>query len=504
MPDIYLGIDLGASSGRVIAGILDEKDRLTIKELYRFPNNPIQMADGLHWDIENLYSEILKGLSIGAKEITDKPASIGIDTWGVDFGLFDENGNLVAPPFSYRDPRTKGMIEEFTKKISKEEIYQRTGIQFMEINTLYQLYAMVVNNSPLLKKASTLLFIPDIINYFLTGRKFAEFTFATTSQIYNINDNEWDEKIIEAIGVNPDLFPKIIDPCTNIGRIKSDLSSKTGLKDTPVIAVASHDTASAIAAVPTMNKDFIYISSGTWSLFGIEIDEPIINDITYHSNFTNEGGVGKKICLLKNILGLGILHNCKKEWGKDKIYSYEELIGLAKGEERFRSLIDTTHPRFLYSRNLTREIINFCKETNQKIPENIGQFVRLILESIAFVYQKTLKEVKKIRTVDYSGIFIVGGGALNSMLCQFTADATGLTVYAGPIEATAIGNLLTQAKARGRIKSLGHLRAIVRDSFKIEIYKPEEKQEWDRYEAKYQEILLKGKDKENRYEKKDY
>ncbi|MEO0156776.1 MAG: rhamnulokinase family protein [candidate division WOR-3 bacterium] len=491
MPDTYLGIDLGAGSGRVIAGILDQKDRLTIKELYRFPNEPVQLSDGLHWDMENLYKEILKGLSVCAREITERPTSIGIDTWGVDFGLFDKNGNLLAPPFSYRDSRTRGMIEKFTKKISKKEIYQRTGIQFMEINTLYQLYVMKVNKSPLLKNASTLLFIPDILNYFLTGEKFSEFTFATTSQIYNINKNEWDEKIIEAIGVNPIIFPEVIEPGNKIGRIKSDISSTIGLKDTLVIAVASHDTASAISAVPATNKDFIYISSGTWSLFGIEVEKPLINDTAYHYNFTNEGGVERKICLLKNIYGLGILHNCKKEWDKDKIYSYEELIEFAKAEEEFRSLIDTNDPRFLYSNNLTQEIISFCKETGQKIPENIGEFVRCILESLAFAYRRVLKQVQEIHNADYSALHIIGGGALNSLLCQFTADATGLTVYAGPVEATAIGNLLIQAKAKGRIKSLEQLRAIVRDSFDIKVYQPEEKQKWDRYEEVYQNIVAK-------------
>ncbi len=491
MPDIYLGIDLGAGSGRVMAGMFDEKGRLTIKELHRFPNDTIPMPDGLHWDIDNLYKEILKGLSICAREITKRPASIGIDTWGVDFGLFDKNGELLAPPFSYRDPRTQGMIEEFTRKISKEEIYQRTGIQFMEINTLYQLYALVVNKNPLLKKASALLFIPDIFSYFLTGKKFAEFTFATTSQIYNINKNEWDEKIIEAIGVSPGLFPQVVGPGTYIGRINSEVSSMIGLKDTKVIAVASHDTASAIAAVPALDKDFIYISSGTWSLFGIESDKPVINDKTYYYNFTNEGGVERRICLLKNIMGLGILHNCKKEWDKDKIYSYEELIGLAKSAEEFRSLIDTNDPRFLYSNNLPKEIIEFCKETGQKTPENIGQFVRCILESLAFSYRKVLTEVKEIRPVDYSRIHIIGGGALNSLLCQFTADATGLTVYAGPVEATAIGNLLIQAKAKNNIKSLEQSRKIVENSFNIKIYQPGEKREWDRYEAKYQEIVAK-------------
>ncbi len=493
MSDTYLGIDLGAGSGRVIAGILEEKGRLTIKELHRFANDTIQMPDGLHWDIENLYREILKGLSICAKEITKKPVSIGIDTWGVDFGLLDKNGNLVAPPFSYRDGRTRGMVEKFTSKISKEEIYQRTGIQFMEINTLYQLYAMVVNDSPLIKKAAKLLFIPDIINYFLTGKKFAEFTFATTSQIYNINKNEWDEKIIEVLGVSPDIFPPVINPGTSIGRINSEVSSMTGLKDTTVIAVASHDTASAIAAVPALDKDFIYISSGTWSLLGIESDRPVINDKTYYYNFTNEGGVERRICLLKNIMGLGILHNCKKEWDKNKIYSYEELIGLAQNEERFRSLIDTYDPRFLYSNNLPKEIIEFCIKTGQKTPENIGQFVRCILESLAFSYRKVLNEVREISQTDYSCIHIIGGGALNSLLCQFTADATGLTVYAGPVEATAIGNLLIQAKAKERIKSLGQLRAIVRNSFDIKVYQPKEKQKWDRYEEAYQNIVAKNR-----------
>ncbi|MCX7995467.1 MAG: rhamnulokinase [candidate division WOR-3 bacterium] len=506
MSDTYLCVDLGAGSGRIIAGIFDEKDRLNIRELHRFPNNTLQMADGLHWDIENMYNEILKGLSICAKEITSTPDAIGIDTWGVDFGLLDEKGNLLAPPFSYRDPRTSGMIEKFTEIIPRKEIYQRTGIQFMEINTLYQIYSMVLNKSPILKNAHTLLFIPDIINYFLTGKKLSEFTFATTTQIYNINNREWDEKIIEALGVKQNLFPKVVNPGTYIGTIKKEISLKTGLNDTPVIEVASHDTASAIAAIPVMDKDFIYISSGTWSLFGIESEYPIINDTTYTLNFTNEGGVDGRICVLKNIMGLGILQHCKKIWDKEKKYTYDELIRLALNEKGFESLIDTNNPRFLYGKDMVQEIIHFCKDTNQKIPENVGKFVRCILESLAFSYQQALDEVRKIRPNNYSAIYIIGGGALNSLLCQFTANATGLRVYAGPVEATAIGNILIQAKTKGRIKSIGQLREIVKNSFAIQLYNPEATTEWNSYRQKYQEIVAKGRNikKGMKYEKKDY
>ncbi len=485
MSDTYLAFDLGAESGRAILGKI-KKDKLTIKEIHRFRNKTIRLSDGLHWDIEHLFREIKSGLNFAFIE-TSELKSIGIDTWGVDFGLFDENDRLLAPPFSYRDPGTKGLVDKFSKLMKKEELYKRTGIQFLEINTIYRLYSMIISENEILKKAHSLLLLPDIFNHFFTDIKTSEFTFATTTQLFNPLERDWDSELLKCLNIKRGLFQKIAYPGKVLGKLKKDF----GQSDIDVVLVASHDTASAVAAVPAKQKDFIYISSGTWSLMGIESDRPIINQKSFEYNFTNEGGIGQTFRFLKNVLGLGILHACKKEWEEKQSFDYHTLINLARNEKPFLSIINPFDIRFLNPRNMTEEITKYCIETSQHKPQTIGQFVRCILESLSLAYRHTLEQIKEITNQDFTVIHIIGGGSLNEMLCQFTADATGIPVYAGPVEATAIGNILTQAMALKRITSVNELRSIVQNSSDLKDYPPGDKKIWDDAYGLYQRLIEK-------------
>lgn len=474
----YLAFDLGAESGRAILGKLNDKGLLKITEIHRFPNSIIQIRNNLHWNILELYQEILKGMQI-CQSCADSPSSIGIDTWGVDFTLLDENGNLIGMPFVYRDKRTQGIMEEFFKKYSKEKLYKQTGIQLMEINTIFQLYSMVRDRSPQLKIVSDLLFMPDIFNYFLTGIKKTEFTFATTSQLYNPKINKWEKEIFKHLGISIGIMQKIVQPGTIIGRITPSISNKTGLKNVPVVAVASHDTGSAVAAVPTSTKNFAYISLGTWSLIGIESQRPIINEKTLKYNFTNEGGICGTFRVLKNIMGMWLLQESKRIWSKVKKYSYSELVNMAKKSKPFVSIIDPDYSEFMNAVDMPFSIQKFCQETDQTPPQNIGEIVRTILESLALAHCYTLRQLKEISNRNIEHIHIIGGGSQNHLLCQFTANATGIPVYAGPVEATAIGNILVQAMAFDQIKSIEELREVVRNSFKLNIYKPHHIPDWD-------------------------
>jgi len=476
MTEYYLAFDLGAESGRAILGRLDDTGRLQLSHLHRFPNRMINVLGNLHWDVLGLYAEMLEGMRICATSYTPSPMSIGVDTWGVDFALFDAQGVLIGAPFAYRDRRTQGAREELFSKIPRERLYQLTGIQFLPTNTIFQLYSMVRNKSPQLKIASDLLFMPDIFNYFFTGIKKTEFTFATTSQLYNPRTGCWESEIFKQLTVPESIMQEIVQPGTIIGELNENASTQTGLKGIPVIAVASHDTGSAVAAVPALGKNFAYISSGTWSLMGIESQSPIIDE---KYNFANEGGVRGTFRVLKNITGLWLLHQCRKEWVGTREYSYAELIKMAENANPFVSIIDPDRPEFSHPADMPQAIKEFCRRANQPVPQDIGQFVRIILESLALAYRYTLGKLQEISGRDIEQIHIVGGGAQNNLLCQFTANATGLPVYAGPVEATAIGNILVQAMAFGRISSLEELRETVRRSFGLKRYEPQHVLDWD-------------------------
>ena len=479
MAEHYLAFDLGAESGRAILGTLDDAGRLQISQLHRFPNGMINVLGNLHWDVLGLYKEMLEGMQVLAANHATSPTSIGVDTWGVDFALLDAQGTLIGAPFTYRDQRTQGAMEEFFLKISRERLYQLTGIQFLPFNTVFQLYSMVRDKSPNLDIASDLLFMPDVFNYFLTGIKKSEFTFATTSQLYNVRTGYWDDEIFKQLSVPKGIMQEIVQPGTVIGGLTDNISEQTGLRGVPVVAVASHDTASAVASVPASGENFAYISSGTWSLMGIESQVPVINEKTLKYGFTNEGGLCRTFRVLKNLTGLWLLQECRKEWAKKREYSYSELVEMAENFAPFVSLVCPDRAEFLNPADMPLAIADFCRATGQPVPQEIGQFVRVILESLALTYRHTLEELQEIVATAIEKIHVIGGGSQNHLLCQFTADATGLPVYAGPVEAAAIGNILAQAMAFGRISSLGELREVVRHSFSLDVYEPRYTSGWE-------------------------
>ncbi|MDR0711978.1 MAG: rhamnulokinase [Prevotellaceae bacterium] len=483
----FLAFDLGATSGRSIVGTL-ENGKLQMQELTRFPNGPVQ--DGKHfcWDIAALFASIKDGLSacVDAK-IT--PTSVGIDTWGVDFGLYDAQGKLLNPPYAYRDPHTNGMPEEFFKRVPRREVYDATGIQVMNFNSIYQLFALKQAGSPLLEAASSLLFIPDMLAYFLTQKMRNEFTFATTSQLFNPRTMTWEKKLFDALGISPDIMQPLIMPGEVVGEIANSDVLATGFPNIPVVAVGTHDTASAVFAVPAADKNFAYLSSGTWSLMGIESKEPIINDSSYRMNFTNEGGVGGTTRFLKNITGLWLLERCKAEWASRKDYSYAELVDMANAEQPFRFFADPDDPEFANPESMTKALAAHCAGKGQPAPSSDAEFVRCIFDSLAMKYRYTLDKLKGFASHPIEKLHVIGGGAKNALLNQLTANAIGMPVVAGPSEATAIGNIMVQAMAAGCVKSADEARAVIRASVQPEIYEPQDSATW---EKAFEKLKMEG------------
>lgn len=475
--DAFLAFDLGAESGRAILGVL-ENDRLSIRELSRFRNAPLRVHGHQHWDLYGLFEHIKEALRLGAQVGGDRVCSIGIDTWGVDFGLLAEDGTLLGLPFAYRDHRTDGIMDKFLEKHPRRWVYDRTGIQFLAVNTLYQLYSMVLADSPLLRGlASDLLFMPDLFHWLLTGIKKTEFTIATTSQLYNATRQVWDPDLCAAAGCSA-LMQDIVQPGTVLGPLTPEICSETGTSAIPVVAVASHDTGSAVAAVPAEGKDWAYISSGTWSLMGIESREPVITAESFESDFTNEGGVGGTTRVLRNIMSLWLLQECRKSWAAGAELGYPEIMEMAAQAPAFVTLIDPDDPGFLNPPDMPSAIDSYCRKSGQPVPASNAAMARCVLESIALKYRLTLERLRRISVCPINRIHVIGGGTQNRLLCRFTAEATGLPVYAGPVEATAIGNLLVQAMAAGRVTSLEHLRSIVRSSCCVDEYSPRDPDAW--------------------------
>ena len=475
----YLALDLGAESCRAILGNLDENKILRIKQLHRSPNAMINIRGNLYWDIPGIYREILNGISTWAAQCGDKTDSIGIDTWGVDFGLFDGQGRLIGNPIAYRDRHRLLAMDELLTKITRKKLYELTGIQIGYVNSIFQLYAFAHEKNPQFNIAKDLLFIPDIFNYFLTGMKTTEFTFATTSQLYNTRTGSWEKEIFTQIGVSPNIMQKVVQHGTVIGNVDAEICKETGLDETPVVAVGSHDTASAVAACPLPGDNAAYISSGTWSLIGIESKKPIISDNSFKYNITNEGGICDTFRVLKNLTGLWLLQEYRREESKTQEYSYGELSNIGMNTASLHSVIDPDSPEFIKPESMTRAIADYCQSTGQSVPQNIGEFVRIILESLALAYRHTVNQLEEISGRKIMQLNIIGGGSQNQVLCQFAADATGLPVYAGPVEATAIGNILVQAMAQGKIKSHNELRDIVKRSFPLTSYEPQHTAYWD-------------------------
>jgi rhamnulokinase len=473
----YLAIDLGAESGRTIVGTFAD-GKLTLSETHRFPNIPVRLPDGLHWDVLRLWQDIKTGISISASKFP--LSSLAVDTWGVDFALLDKNGALIGNPFHYRDERTDGMEAEAFKRLPREQIFAQTGVQFMQINTLYQLLAMSINKSPQLDLAETFLNIPDLFNYWLSNKQSSEFTIATTTQFYDPLQRNWAFPMLKALGIPTHLFGSVSQPGTVLDTLSASIATETGAGPIPVITVASHDTGSAVAAVPAENQDFAWISSGTWSIMGCETMEPGMDERALSRNFTNEGGVFGTWRLSKNIMGLWLVQECRRTWQlQSEDLSYNEITELAAQAQPFLALVDPDDASFLHPGDMPARIRGYCAKTSQAIPNTRGEIVRVALESIALKYRQVLDSLEEITGKHFAPIHIIGGGAKNRLLNQFTADCTGRTVITGPIEATAIGNVLMQAVALGHLGSLSEARYVIRASFTPETYHPNDRSKWD-------------------------
>ncbi len=484
----FFAVDLGATSGRTIVGSLSD-GKVKLEELTRFPNNLIETGGHFYWDIFALYFEIIKGLKVAAKRNLDI-ASIGIDTWGVDFVCIADDGALMRNPISYRDPHTFGAMEEyFETKVSKDKVYGATGIQFMNFNSLFQLYAMERDGNSALKNADKILFMPDALSWMLTGEAVCEYTIASTSQMLNPKTKNLDGMLLESLDLPRSKFGKMVAPGYKIGVLTEEVQKMTGLGAVPVIAVAGHDTASAVAAVPAADEKFAYLSSGTWSLMGIEAKEAIINDKSYELNFTNEGGIEGTTRFLKNICGMWLLERCRKEWGDDAPSDYGVLLADAMKATAFQSIINPDDAMFANPSDMQEAIRQYCAVTGQHVPEGYAEICRCILDSLALRYRQVFGYLKEMSEFPINTLHIIGGGSLNEYLDQFTANATGVTVLAGPQECTALGNIMLQAKAAGFVGDIFDMRRIIADSISLKRFEPQDSKEWDAAYDKYLSVV---------------
>jgi rhamnulokinase len=484
-----LAFDLGAESGRGVLGLFDG-GRLRLEVIHRFSNGPVRTLDTLHWDVLFLYSELLTGLRKCAAEQGGIDC-LGIDTWGVDFALLGRDGTLLGNPRHYRDPHTENILDDAFRRVPRADIFRQTGIQIMRINSLFQLLALQRDRSPLLDVAETLLLIPDLLNYFLTGIKVNEFTNATTTQLYDPTARDWARQLIRTFGLPERIFGTIVPPATILGPLRPTVASETSISPVPVILPASHDTGSAVAAVPAeTGRNWCYLSSGTWSLMGAELDEPLINEEAQQYNFTNEGGVGGTVRFLKNIMGLWLVQECRRAWqraGRD--YGYDELARLASAASPFFVILNPDDPAFLLPTDMLAALADFCRRTGQPVPEGPGPIVRCALEGLALRYRWVLERLEELLGRRLDVIHIVGGGCQNTLLCQLTADACNRPVLAGPVEATAIGNVLVQAIGLGLLLSLAEAREVVRRSFEVCSYTPQNPQNWHEPYQRFLKLL---------------
>ncbi|WP_438349275.1 rhamnulokinase [Paenibacillus sp. FA6] len=490
-----LAFDLGASSGRALIGekVADEdggKDKLRITEVHRFPNHAIQIGNHLHWDTPLLLQEMKNGIR-KAFQAGFNPESCAIDTWGVDFGLLDRNGELLGIPYHYRDRQTEGLVEEVSALIGPQRLFRESGLQFMPFNTLYQLYAMKKVGSPKLDVAETLLLTPDLLNYFLTGCKACEFTMATTTQLYDPGAAAWNTSLMEELGLPASIFLEPVQPGTVIGELTDALCAELGVPKMKVIAVASHDTESAAVAVPASTSSYAYLVSGTWSLLGTVMKAPLLDPAVMEYQFSNEGGAGGTYHLLKNIMGLWIIQECKRKWEqRGLIFSFGDLVKLAEESAPFHCLIDPDDLRFMNPDDMPEAIRSFCRETGQPHPLSEGEIVRCILESLALRYRGVLEQAEQLTKSHFEVLHMVGGGIQNELLCRFTANAIGRPVWAGPVEASAIGNMLVQLETGGHISDLQDGLELVKASFPLQTYVPENQQEWAEAYNRYSRITM--------------
>ena len=485
---ICLAVDLGAGSGRVVAGIYNGT-RLELSELNRFPNDPIKLAESWHWDIERLFTNIKQGIGLAVKKYGADVVSVGVDTWGVDYGLLDARGKLLIAPYQYRDRRTQGMEEEAFRHMPRREIYERTGIQFMFFNTLFQLLAEARHKTEM-EKAAQLLFMPDLIHFFLTGIAANERSIASTSQLLNPKTQTWEHNLIKAMGLPERIFGKLVDAGTVLGELQSSVASETGAKKLKVITPAGHDTASAVVGVPADEPEPVFLSSGTWSLMGRELSRPVISDASFAATFSNEGGVFGTTRFLKNIAGMWLLQECKRAWdAAGKSLSYDDLENGAQQAAPFTSLIDPDAPDFQAPADMPAAITAFCQRTGQPAPADPGAFTRVIFESLALKYRFVKESLARITGKPIDRVHIVGGGCKNQILNQFAADAMNCRILAGPVEATSIGNIVMQLFALGEVRSLAEGRALVRRSVEPKVFEPKNTAVWDAAYARFQKIL---------------
>jgi len=487
---VFLAADLGAESGRAMAGAFDG-ERIELQEVHRFNNVPVRAGNHLFWDILHLWNEIKTGLTKAYQAYGNMLKSIGVDTWGVDFGLLDERGELTGNPYHYRDHRTESMMEAVFEVVPREEVFDRTGIQFMRLNSLFQIYSMVHSHHPQLQIAKRLLFMPDIFHYWLSGIQSNEFTISTTSQCFNPRTEDWAFSMLKTLGIDPHWFGKIQMPTTVLGGLSASVMAETDVGQVQVVLPASHDTGSAVAAVPLSSARSAYLSSGTWSLLGVEVKQPIINEASLRYNFTNEGGAFGTYRLLKNVMGLWLVQECRRVWARaGHTFTYEQLTNLASQAEPLRSFVDPDDESFLAPESMPEALHAFCLRTGQPVPQTEGAFVRCALESLALKYRWVIECLETLTGTPIHILHIVGGGSQNRLLNQWTANATGREVIAGPIEATAAGNALLQATGLGYLKTPDDVRNIVRQSFALESYEPTEQARWNEAYAMWKQLCL--------------
>jgi len=492
----FLAFDLGAESGRALLGILGD-GQLQLEEIHRFANPTGRMSHHLHWNLLAQWEELKTGLRLAARQggAEGKPRpihGIGVDTWGVDFGLLDADGAILGNPFHYRDPWTEGVMEQAFARVAREEIFGRTGIQFMRFNTLFQLIALRQHRPHLLESARKLLFMPDLFNYLFTGRRKSELSIASTSQMIDPRTQTWSRDLLNPFDLPDRILPELIPGASVIGPLSDDVAGECEVETIPVLAPGCHDTASAVAAVPAASgrEDWCYISSGTWSLMGVELPAPIINAQSLAYAYTNEIGVGGRIRFLKNIMGLWLVQECRRHWSRQgQEHTYAELTTMAQEARTAGTVLNPDYAPFMTPGEMPLKIEDFCRQTRQTPPATPGEFVRLCLEGLALTYRRTLEGLEEILDRKIATIHIVGGGTQNALLNQMTADATGRAVVAGPVEATAIGNILAQAMAVGRLESLDEARALVAASFPVQRYEPRDSQSWNAAYARYRELI---------------
>jgi rhamnulokinase len=491
----YLGVDLGAESGRVMAGLFDGR-KVRLEQIHRFPNAAVSVGTTLRWDVLRLWSEIQEGLTRAATTFGDRIVSAGVDTWGVDYVLMARNDELIAQPFHYRDPRTAGAMRDAFLRVSRDKIFAQTGLQFMEFNTLFQLLAFQRSNPELLPAAHRLLLMPDFFHWCLCGSRVVEFTNATTTQCFDPTQNRWAIDLLGRFGLWIGMFPEVVPPGTRLGKLRDSVAGRTGLKRIEIVAPATHDTGSAVAAVPTRltgKPNWAYISSGTWSLLGVEVQQAVLSERALELNVTNEGGIDGTYRLLKNIMGLWLVQECKRAFERrGKNYDYAELKRLAGQSRPLRSLINPDDRAFLNPDDMTAAIQKWCEDYGEPVPQAEGELVRCALESLAFKYRMVLEWLEELTGTRIEVLHIVGGGCQNESLNQLTADACGRPVIAGPVEATVLGNVLVQACTAGELATLTDLREVVRESSALRTYEPQATTAWDDAYPRFIELVARS------------